>query len=154
MFKKTLLFIAVLLLGVSITSFAQDQPDKMELRWVFIMGWQFYDVEDAKWKNVGLFNGDIRRAVSDVETARKIIDEVTWVSAGFYAAGAAGSVMAAVDRTCVEASQGNTTVRACKSGPLALIGGILSGLSGFAKQFVQGPYYNRAADEFNEAMGY
>jgi hypothetical protein len=124
------------------------QPSKLELRYDWLWGWQFK--KDGKWHNVGLFASELRRAVSDVEEAVEVINEINIISAGLYLVAAAGGVFTTLSVRCWTDYWGNEH---CDYGPGYMLGILLSGVGHFGKQMIQGIYFDRAIRIYNKAKG-
>mgnify|MGYP001774576488 CR=1 FL=1 len=125
------------------------QPSKLELRYDWLWGWQFR--KDGKWRNVGLFASELRRAVSDVEEAVEVINEINLISAGLYLlAAAAGGVLTTLSVRCWRDYYGSER---CDYGPGYMLGIILSGAGHFGKQMIQGIYFDKAIRIYNKAKG-
>ncbi|MCS6936610.1 MAG: hypothetical protein NZ610_08120 [Candidatus Bipolaricaulota bacterium] len=148
-----MIVVGILLLAIAPNTYAQPKEQsvpqsKLELRYDWLWGWQFK--KDGKWRNVGLFASELRRAVSDVEEAVEVINEINLISAGLYLAAAAGGVLTTLSVRCERDRSGKED---CEYGPGYLLGVLLSGAGHFGKQMIQGIYFDRAIRIYNKAKG-
>lgn len=152
---SALMVFGVLCLAITPIYVTQAQPkeqhaqqSKLELRYDWLWGWQFK--KEGKWRNVGLFASELRRALSDVEEAVEVINEINLISAGLYLAAAAGGVLTTLSARCWKDYWGNEH---CEYGPGYMLGILLSSVGHFGKQMIQGIYFDKAIRIYNKAKG-